>query len=85
MWSENEVFVMKVVLPVQGLRFTSKDVLPASCTSKPQVTCTSAPKTQNNQGLSNQEIYQGLVSVKDRIFAIFGGESRPKNSVNYLI
>ena len=76
---------MKVVLPVQGLGHTSKDILPASCTVKPQVACTSAPKVKVNEGLTNQEIYQSLVNVKDRIFSIFGGKSKPTTPVNYLI
>ena len=81
----NEVFVMKVVLPVkQGLGYTSKDILPASCTSKPQVTYTSVPKTKINEGLSNQEIYEGLVSVKERLSSIFGYGKKSAQPLNYL-
>ena len=77
---------MKVVLPVTGLCHTSKDILPASCTSKPQVSCTSVPKVKVNEGLSNQEIYEGIVSIKDHIASLFGGNSKkPTHPVNYLI
>ncbi len=76
---------MKVVFPIQGLAHTSKDILPTSCTSKPQVSCTSVPKIKVNEGFTNQEIYQGIVSVKDRLLSIFGGQKTSVNPINYLI
>lgn len=74
---------MKVVFPIQGFCHTSKDILPASCTSKPQVSCTSIPKDVN-QGLSNQEIYEGLVSVKESITSLFGSKRKSANPLNYI-
>ena len=74
---------MKVVLPVSGLGHTSRDILPASCTSKPQVAYTSMPKVKVNEGLTNQEIYQGIISVKDRLLSIFGIKEKPP--LNYLV
>ncbi len=76
---------MKVVFPISGLSHTSKDILPASCTSKPQISCTSVPKVKINEGLTNQEIYQGLVSVKEHLASLFGGSTKGTKSVNYLI
>ena len=76
---------MKVVLPVQGLNHTSKDILPASCTSKPQVAYTSVPKVKVNEGLTNQEIYQGLVNVKERLLSIFGGKEKTMIPLDYLV
>lgn len=82
----NEVFVMKVVLPITGLCHTSKDIMPASCISKPQISCTSVPKVKVNEGLSNQEIYEGIVSIKERISSLFNGSNKkPAHPVNYLI
>lgn len=75
---------MKVGSPIKGLYFTSGDVLPASCTSKPQVNYTSIPKQQKNQGLSNQEIYEGLVNVKNHIVSLFGGQPKSSQPLNYL-
>ena len=75
---------MKVVLPINGQRFASKDILPASCTSKPQVSCTSTSNIPLNKGLSNQEIYEGLVNVKEHIVSLLGGNKTNK-SVNYII
>ena len=74
---------MKVGYPVQRFSYTSKDILPASCTSKPQVSCTSGVKV--NEGLSNQQIYEGLVSVKDCLISLFGGKKDSTKSLNYLI
>ena len=74
---------MKVTYPISGLSFTSKDILPASCTSKPQVTCTSVQRAKVNEGLSNQEIYETLVSVKDHISSLFGGKKNP-TQLNYV-
>ena len=79
----NEVFVMKVVFFPKGFSHTSKDILPASCTSKPQISCTSA-SLKTESGLSNQEIYEGLVNVKERIVSIFSGEKEGNKSLNYL-
>ena len=76
---------MKVAFPKYGLSHTSKDILPASCTSKPQISCTSVPKVKINEGLTNQEIYQGLVSVKEHLISLFGGSAEATKSVNYLI
>lgn len=77
---------MKVVFPMYAVSHTSQDILPASCTSKPQVAYTSVPKIKVNEGLTNQEIYQGLVSVKDRLASIFGVNKKGTASpVNYLI
>ncbi|MCR5265659.1 MAG: hypothetical protein K6E29_03590 [Cyanobacteria bacterium RUI128] len=75
---------MKVTYPISGFSFTSKDILPASCTSKPQVTCTSVPKARINEGLSNQEIYETLVNVKERISSLFGGKKNPTQPLNYV-
>ncbi len=75
---------MKVELPVTGPVYTSRDILPASCTSKPQISCTSVPKVKVKEGLSNQEIYEGIVSIKEHLSALFGGK-KTTNSVNYLI
>lgn len=74
---------MKVVFPVQGFCHTSKDVLPASCTSKPQISCTSA-KDKVNQGLSNKEIYEGLVSVKDSLSSLFGIKKEAAYPLDYI-
>lgn len=76
---------MKVEFPVCGLSNTSKDILPASCTSKPQISCTSAPKVKVNEGLTNQEIYLGLVNVKERILSLFGLGTKTETPFNYLV
>ncbi len=75
---------MKVTYPINGFGFTSKDILPASCTSKPQVTCTSVPKTKVNEGLSNQEIYETLVNVKERITSLFSEKKKSAQPINYF-
>lgn len=75
---------MKVVLPVTGSVYTSRDILPASCTSKPQISCTSVPKVKVNEGLSNKEIYESIVSIKEHLSSLFGGK-KTSNSVNYLV
>lgn len=74
---------MKVVFPVTGFSYTSKDILPASCTQKPQISCTSVPK--DVKGLSNREIYEGLVSVKERLSSLFGGKKDEAIPLDYLI
>ena len=77
---------MKVVYPVCGFSHTSKDILPASCTTKPQVSCTSIKQTKVNEGLSNQEIYEGLVSVKNSIKSLLGLETeKTTHSLNYIV
>lgn len=81
---ENEVFIMKVVFPMNGSKFTSTDVLPASCTSKPQIACTSIPKTSVNEGYSNKEIYEGIVSIKNHISSLFGVSQKQTRPINYL-
>ena len=75
---------MKVVLPINGQRFASRDILPASCTSKPQVSCTSSANIPIRKGLSNQEIYEGIVNVKEHIISLICGNKTEK-SVNYII
>ena len=75
---------MKEVLPVTGPVYTSKDILPASCTSKPQISCTSVPRVKVNEGLTNQEIYEGIVNIKERLTSLFSGK-KSTNPVNYLI
>ena len=75
---------MKVGYPVRGYRFMSQDVLPASCTSKPQVTYTSTPRTKVNEGYSNQEIYEGIVSIKNQIKSFFSGREKKTSPINYM-
>ena len=79
-----EVFIMKVVFPIKGLICTSKDVLPASCTSKPQISCTSTPKT-DLKGYSNKEIYEGIVSIKNRISSFFSIDKEKTSPINYYV
>ncbi|MCD8378156.1 MAG: hypothetical protein LUB59_05135, partial [Candidatus Gastranaerophilales bacterium] len=75
---------MKVLFPISGVSSASKDVLPASCTSKPQISCTSVQKTNVKQGYSNEEIYEGLVNLKNNIVSLFGGKNKQTNPVNYI-
>lgn len=81
---KNEVFIMKVSYPIRGLSHTSQDILPASCTAKPQISCTSIPKQKVNEGYSNQEIYEGLVSIKNHLSSLFGVNKKQNNPVNYI-
>lgn len=76
---------MKTVLLINGPKFASKDILPASCTSKPQISCTSSSKVQTRQGLSNREIYEGIVSVKEHITSLIGGTKPQEKSINYMV
>lgn len=82
---QNEVFIMKVSFPVSGLNCTSKEVLPASCSSKPQISCTSMTKPKVKQGYSNQEIYEGIMSVKEYFDSLFHRNKKETNPVNYLV
>lgn len=75
---------MKVEGPMKGYGFTSKDVLPASCTTKQQVSCTSIPKPTFNEGYTNQEIYEGIMSLRNHIVSLFGGGSKKTHPVNYF-
>jgi len=75
---------MKVEYPFYGLSYTSQDALPASCTSKPQVTCTSTPRTSLNEGYSNQEIYEGIVKIKNQIKTFFGVQENDSRPINYI-
>ena len=76
---------MKVLFPYQMASFTSKDILPASCLAKPQVACTSASKVKVNEGLSNQEIYEGIISLKESITSLFGGKKKQTHPVSYVV
>ena len=80
-----EVFIMKVAFPTKGLIYTSKDVLPASCTSKPQISCTSTPKIDVKEGYSNKEIYEGIVSIKNRISSFFSIDKEKTSPINYYV
>lgn len=76
---------MKVEYPMYGLSYTSQDALPASCTSKPQVACTSTPKPSLNEGYSNQEIYEGIVKIKNHIKTFFGMQENEVRPLDYVI
>lgn len=73
------------VMSLNGVKFASKEMLPATCTSKPQVSCTSTPVKTNvrSQGYSNEEIYDVLVAVKNFVLTPFKHETKP-NHANYL-
>lgn len=75
---------MKVGYPVRGLGFMSQDVLPASCTSKPQIACTSTARVKVNEGYSNKEIYEGIVSIKNHIKSLFGVDDKKSDPLNYM-
>jgi len=75
---------MKVLFPCHGVSFTSKDILPASCTSKPQISCTSIPKPKVNEGYSNQEIYETLVTIKENFATLFNGNKKQTDPVDYI-
>ena len=73
------------VMSLNGVKFASKEMLPATCTSKPQVTCTAVPKTNiRKQGYTNEEIYDALVAVKNFVLTPFKSETKPNHTVNYF-
>lgn len=79
---------MKVMSLNNRVKFASKEMLPATCTSKTQVTCTSAPiKNTNvrNQGYTNEEIYDAIMAVKNFVLTPFKSETKPNHSINYVI
>jgi hypothetical protein len=76
---------MKVMFPVRGLSCTSTELLPASCNSKPQLSCKSVPKVKVNEGLSNQEIYEGIMSLKTYLTSLFRLPKSQKSSVNCVV
>ncbi len=76
---------MKVLCPVVGLNCTSKEILPASCTSKPQISCTAMTKPKVKQGYSNQEIYEGIMTVKEFFDSLFHRKAKETNPINYLV
>lgn len=74
------------VMSLQGVSFTSQEVLPATCTSKPQVSCTSVQNSINKRtGYSNQEIYDVIVALKNFVTTPFKSESKQNHVINYLV
>ena len=72
------------VMSLSGVKFASKEMLPATCTSKPQVSYTSTPvKTVKQPGYTNEEIYDALVAVKNFVLTPFKQEKKT-NHVNRL-
>ncbi len=77
---------MKVLCPTSvGLSCTSKELLPASCKSKPQISCTSMPKVKAKQGYTNKELYEGLMSIKEFFASLFHSKKPSVNPINYLV
>ena len=77
---------MKVMCPTNvGLNCTSKELLPASCQTKQQISCTSMPKAKAKQGYTNKEIYEGLVSLKEYFASLFHSKKPSTNPINYLV
>ncbi len=76
------------VMSLNRVKFASNEMLPATCTSKPQVTYTSTPIKNPNvrhQGYSNEEIYDALVAVKNFVLTPFKSETKPNHAINYVI
>ncbi|GEM_PF-5263806 len=73
---------MKVGYPISGFNFVSKDALPASCTSKPQITCTAQP--HEVKGYTNKELYEGLVNMSNKVKTIFGEKDKQAQQINYI-
>lgn len=72
------------VMSLDRVKFASKEMLPATCTSKPQVSCTAIPnKPAKQPGYTNEEIYDALVAVKNFVLTPFKSEKKP-NHTNYL-
>lgn len=73
------------VMSLSGVKFASKEMLPATCTSKPQVSYTSTPiKAVQQQGYTNEEIYDALVAVKNFVLTPFMQDKKP-NHVNRIV
>ena len=73
------------VMSLSGVSFSSEELLPVTCTSKPQITCTSTNKNfTKNTGYSNQEIYDASISVKKFITTPFKSERKQNHTINYL-
>lgn len=72
------------VMSLNGVMFASTEKLPATCTSKPQVSCMATPvKTVRQQGYSNEEIYDAIIAVKNFVLTPFKSETKT-NHANYL-
>ena len=72
------------VSPIRLERFTSENITQGNIT-KNTVHCTSTSTDHVKQGYSNQEIYQGLVNIKNSIASIFTPNKKKTGSLNYLI
>lgn len=73
------------VMSLSGVSFTSQEILPATCTSKPQVTCTSMQNSlKKRTGYSNQEIYDVIQAVKNFVTTPFKSERKQNHTINYL-
>lgn len=73
------------VMSLNGVKFASNEMLPATCTSKPQVTCKAVPQNLKRQGYSNEQIYDAIVAVKNLVLAPFKSERKPNHAINYVI
>lgn len=80
----NEVFIMKVS-SISPISFASNEILPAACTSKPQVACTATlPRTQP-KGCTNEEIYDALVAFKNFVLNPFKPNQQKIQSINAVV
>jgi hypothetical protein len=75
---------MKVMSLNDGVKFASNEILPATCTAKPNVTYMAKSPNMKTKGYSNEEIYDALVAIRNFVLAPFKNETKPNLSVNYL-
>ena len=73
------------VMSLNRVMFASNELLPATCTSKPQVSCKAMLKLNARpKGYSNEEIYEALVAVKDFVLKPFNPKSKLNHTTDYL-
>ena len=76
---------MKIVLPITEFSFASNDTLKAIRMKKHKNDGVSMAGMQSKQGLSNQEIYQSLVSIKERFICLIGKNKASENQFSAVI
>lgn len=73
------------VMSLDRIMFASNELLPATCTSKPQVSCKAMLKPNARpKGYSNEEIYDALVAVKNFVLKPFKPETKLNHTTDYL-
>ena len=76
---------MKIVLPITEFSFASKDTFKAIRIKKHKNDGVSMAGMQSKQGLSNQEIYESLVSIKERFTCLMGKNRASANQFSIVI